>query len=163
MHLDQLETIVPVLGVAILRSAWIELDSTVQAIMWQPLLMFLKRMYYICIAIYVKFSYDSPEFPQSWTLDDSIKYNEEDGGSGSEAESNDESQSVLKTVVPSSFPQKQPSQAYLEFLQFLQLGCSGSPSQGYPTVVIVLSTIPSSVCRLFLKLLLLAHIIAYRL
>jgi len=38
-----------------------------------------------------------------------------------------------------------PSLAYQDFLQFLQLGCSGSPVEGYPTVVITLSTIPSSV------------------
>lgn len=37
------------------------------------------------------------------------------------------------------------SVAYAEFLQFLELGCSGSPTQGYPTIVIILSTIPSSV------------------
>jgi hypothetical protein len=37
------------------------------------------------------------------------------------------------------------SGAYQDFLQFLQLGCSESPIQGYPTVVIALSTIPSSV------------------
>jgi len=38
-----------------------------------------------------------------------------------------------------------PSLAYQDFLQFLQLGCSDSPVEGYPTVVITLSTIPSSV------------------
>jgi len=41
-----------------------------------------------------------------------------------------------------------PSLAYQDFLQFLQLGCSGSPAEGYPTVVIALSTIPSSVSYL---------------
>ena len=38
-----------------------------------------------------------------------------------------------------------PTLAYREFLQFLELGCSGSPLQGYPTVIIILSTIPPSV------------------
>jgi len=42
----------------------------------------------------------------------------------------------------------QPSEAYREFLQFLELGCAGSPVDGYPTVLVVLSTIPSSVCPL---------------
>lgn len=37
------------------------------------------------------------------------------------------------------------SHAFAEFLQFLQLGCSGSPVQGYPTIVVILSTVPSSV------------------
>lgn len=42
------------------------------------------------------------------------------------------------------------SEAYREFLQFLELGCAGSPVDGYPTVLVVLSTIPSSVCSLLL-------------
>lgn len=45
----------------------------------------------------------------------------------------------------SSAPAPAPSQAYKEFLQFLELGCFGSPVQGYPVIVIILSTIPSSV------------------
>ena len=97
-----------------------------------------------------RFSYNSPEFPQSWTLDD-IKKDEGDGGSESEVENDDEPQHAAKTVAPSSLPQKQVSQAYIEFLRFLQLGCSGSPLQGYPTVMIILSTIPSSVRSLFLN------------
>lgn len=35
--------------------------------------------------------------------------------------------------------------AYREFLEFLELGCGGSPLQGYPTIMIVISTLPSSV------------------
>jgi len=93
----------------------------------------------------LKPSHNSPEFPHSWTLDDTRKDDEEDADSGSEAENDDEPQHAVKAAIPSSPP---PSQAYLEFLQFLQLGCSGSPLQGYPTVVITLSTIPSSVRRL---------------
>jgi hypothetical protein len=147
-----LESIVPVLGFAILRSAWVELDPTVQEIMWQPLLVFLKRMYHF-ILFYSRFTLNflmiSPDFPQSWTLDD-IKKDEGDDGSESEVENDDEPQHAAKTVTPSSLPQKQASQAYREFLQFLQLGCSGSPLQGYPTVMIILSTIPSSVRCLFL-------------
>ena len=42
------------------------------------------------------------------------------------------------------------SQAYIEFQQFLQLGCSGSPVQGYPTVVVIISTIPTSVSSFIL-------------
>jgi hypothetical protein len=33
-------------------------------------------------------------------------------------------------------------------LQFLELGCGGSPIQGYSTVILVISSIPSSV-RIF--------------
>lgn len=55
LYLGRLETVVPVLGIAILRSAWVELDSIVQGVMWQPLLMFLKRMH-LSSANHFKFS-----------------------------------------------------------------------------------------------------------
>ena len=38
-----------------------------------------------------------------------------------------------------------PSLPYREFRQFLETGCMGSPITGYPAVLIILSTIPSSV------------------
>ena len=59
-----------------------------------------------------------------------------------EDDADDQSQDV-------SNEKKKASGAYQEFLQFLELGCSGSPIQGYPTVVIILSTIPPSVRLLF--------------
>ena len=34
------------------------------------------------------------------------------------------------------------SAAYAEFLAFLSLGCNGSPVHGYPTLIVILSTIP---------------------
>lgn len=37
------------------------------------------------------------------------------------------------------------SLAYEEFRQFLELGCMGSAVQGYPAIIIILSTIPPSV------------------
>lgn len=39
---ERIQTFLPVLAPAILRSAWIETQSTVQSAMWQPLLRFLK-------------------------------------------------------------------------------------------------------------------------
>jgi len=47
--------------------------------------------------------------------------------------------------------QQQPTRSvvYQEFLQYLQLGCAGQPLQGYPAVIIVLSTIPPSVSSYF--------------
>lgn len=56
-----------------------------------------------------------------------------------EDEADDQGQGLLEE-------NRQNSGAYQEFLQFLELGCSGAPIQGYPTVVIILSTIPPSVC-----------------
>lgn len=34
---------------------------------------------------------------------------------------------------------------FKNFLRFLELGCGGSPAQGYPTLVVILSTIPEEV------------------
>lgn len=127
-----LQEFAAVLARAILRSAFVEHDSNVQSAMWYPLLLFLKgqsisnlrRRFLMCRA----------EFPESWELE--IKANQED----LEDESEDE-----EVTEPSSKAVAMPSLAYREFLQFLQNGCSGSPIQGYPTVVVILSTISSSV------------------
>ncbi|KAG7441328.1 uncharacterized protein BT62DRAFT_937246 [Guyanagaster necrorhizus] len=107
-----IQTQLSTLSAAILHSAWVESDTTVHTVMWQPLLRFLK------------------DHPNAWELADSPRL-EEDGSSDEE----DEEQHPPLKGRPS----------YDEFLQFLQLGCSGSPIQGYPTVVIIISTIPSSI------------------
>lgn len=80
------------------------------------------------------------EFPKAWDLE--IAYhipkhvrNQED------SDEEDEEDEELDTADKP----KLESKAYQEFLQFLQLGCSGSPLQGYPTVVVILSTISSNV------------------
>lgn len=94
------------------------------------------------------------EFPNCWDLElgrsyrtsadenaeDEDEEDEEDEGEGEEARKPEKmsEEAPAPKVVKSSL-------AYQEFLQFLQLGCSGNPVQGYPTIVIVLSTIPSSV------------------
>ena len=41
------------------------------------------------------------------------------------------------------------SSAFREFLQFLALGCYGSPTQGYPAIVVIISTIPPSARSIF--------------
>ncbi|KAF8198654.1 hypothetical protein BJ912DRAFT_1055525 [Pholiota molesta] len=122
-HKDRLQSTVPIIGTAVLRSAWIELDSLVQGVMRQPLLKFLKQ------------------FPQSWTLDIS-KDTEDHEPSDSDADSDAEKETLPKDT--SSLPAKGASPAYEEFLGFLRSGCSGSPVEGYPTVLIIVSTIPSS-------------------
>lgn len=68
------------------------------------------------------------------------QHNQDDSNSDSENDSESGKKEGLITNTNAK------SLAYQEFLQFLQLGCSGSPLQGYPTVVIVISTIPSLVC-----------------
>jgi hypothetical protein len=40
------------------------------------------------------------------------------------------------------------TEAYNQFLVYLQRGCNGCPSEGYPTVLVILSTLPAEVsCR----------------
>ncbi|GLB39355.1 putative ring finger [Lyophyllum shimeji] len=117
----RMEPLLPTLSVATLRSAWVEPDSTVHAAMWQPLLKFLK------------------EFPNAWEIERLYDYANEEGAA-EDAESEDSEAEGEKQA-----PLSKRSEAYQEFLRFLELGCNGSPLQGYPTVVIVVSTIPSSI------------------
>jgi hypothetical protein len=65
------------------------------------------------------------------------------------ADESDEDESDTEDIVKKpaeGLSVTRPSRAYQEFLGFLESGCAGSPLQGYPTVVVVVSTIPSSVC-----------------
>lgn len=70
----------------------------------------------------------------------------ENEGDGDE-DSDDDEDDQIKAPAPSNTPKV--SQAYREFLQFLELGCSGSPIQGYPAILVILSTIPPSVRSLW--------------
>lgn len=49
------------------------------------------------------------------------------------------------SISPSQILPTQHPHVYKTFLRFLELGCGGSPVQGYPTLVVILSTIPHSV------------------
>ncbi|PPQ64462.1 hypothetical protein CVT24_008472 [Panaeolus cyanescens] len=120
-HKDNIGQFLPLLSRAILRSAWIETDVLVQGSMWQPLLVFLKQ------------------FPESWRLVSAPDV-KADGDSES-----DESEQEEVAAPPASSKDNAQSDAYDEFLRFLELGCSGSPQQGYPAVVLIVSTIPSSI------------------
>ena len=128
---DELDPLVLILSTVILRSSWVEIDASVQGVMWQPLLTFLKgTLSQYLLGICVLFS-SLVAFPQSWTI-------ELRGVDDFEDEAGNQGQ-----VVPEE--NRKSSGAYQEFLQFLELGCSGSPIQGYPTVLVVLSTIPPCV------------------
>ncbi|KAG2132698.1 uncharacterized protein EDB93DRAFT_1323055 [Suillus bovinus] len=112
---------IPILSVVLLRSAWVETDSGVRNALFQPVLIFLK------------------EFPNAWILEGAYEPDKHEDGDDSDSD-NEESEN--KT---SSTRKEHSSEAYRDFLQFLELGCAGSPIDGYPTVLVVLSTIPSSV------------------
>lgn len=95
------------------------------------------------------------EFPNCWNveLENSQIFvnqeeNDDDDDDDDEGEDEDEGDQEGGRPQQAQAPMEKnikSSLSYQEFLQFLQLGCLGSPVQGYPTVVIILSTIPSSV------------------
>ncbi|KAG1741443.1 uncharacterized protein EDB91DRAFT_1130453 [Suillus paluster] len=113
-----IEPFIPILSVAILRSAWVETDPGVRNTLFQPVLLFLK------------------EFPNAWTLEAAYDPDKHEDGDESDSDSEERETTTRK---------EKSFEAYREFLQFLELGCAGSPVDGYPTVLVVLSTIPSSV------------------
>lgn len=80
------------------------------------------------------------EFPNAWELEAAYDADVED----EEEHSNFEGGGGKKddhVVTP-----RGQSEGYRSFLTFLETGCSGSPVRNYPIVVVVLSTIPPSVC-----------------
>jgi len=119
----ELDAFLPILSVFILRSAWVEPDAVVRTSMWHPLLKFIagKCPPYFMVPTFII----SLEYPQCWELDARFSPDVDESESESEAD-----------------PGLPPSAAYKDFLRFLELGCRGSPRQGYPALVIVLSTIP---------------------
>ncbi|KAI0036224.1 hypothetical protein K488DRAFT_41686 [Vararia minispora EC-137] len=117
----EIQPLVPMLSVAVLWSAFCEPDVQVRGAMLTPWLTFLK------------------EFPSAWELEAAYRGDEgEDGEEGSEHEHEDASDEPKERIVSS-----EPSLAFRMFLQFLELGCNGSPLQSYPTILIILSTVPS--------------------
>ena len=80
------------------------------------------------------------EYPSAWTVEAEPEEEDED----EDEDSDNEGAEGPKPPRPPAGAT--PSQAYAEFLQFLTTGCNGSPIQGYPAILVILSTIPSSVC-----------------
>lgn len=111
--------------------------------MWKPLLVFLKGLFYYCIVAPTGVLKYIPELPTAWELEAaSIEQEEAEDESGSD----DEDEATLKEPkTPKAPAAPQLSKSYPEFLQFLELGCNGSPLQGYPAVLVILSTIPCAV------------------
>ena len=88
------------------------------------------------------------EHPIAWELD-AKRSKDGEGDDNDEGDSDaDEESQLQNTQADQSNDSVAPlvsSPAYREFLQFLELGCSGSPLQGYPTVIVIISTISPSV------------------
>jgi hypothetical protein len=97
------------------------------------------------ITIYIGFI----EFPNAWELERDLDNNDTEtkGDESNEEEDGDESDTEdnTKKPHPGGVNLTRPSRAYQEFLSFLESGCAGSPLQGYPAIMVIVSTIPSSV------------------
>ena len=99
--------------------------------MLQPLLTFLTSS---SIGMLTNIFADiAQDFPDAWKHADRPIKQEDDPDANNGGDDDEVYQSTGTSL------------AFKEFLQFLELGCSGVPVQEYPTVVIVLSTMPSSV------------------
>jgi E3 ubiquitin-protein ligase listerin len=141
-----MEKMLPMLSTAVLRSAWVEPDAAVRGVMWQPLLTFLKGVAIVYCFCNSKMTDAYIEFPDAWNLAGADKTEDRDENGSHSEDSEEETNDIVQQpqqVMPHGITSQ--SIAYQEFLQFLELGCSGSPSQGYPTIVIILSTITSPV------------------
>ncbi|KAG8216452.1 hypothetical protein J3R82DRAFT_6559 [Butyriboletus roseoflavus] len=142
------EPIIRILSTAVLRSAWVETDVGVRAALGGPLMLFLR------------------DYSQAWTIDvesasrdynnldasdqgaegDESDYSDAESESDSESEMDGDGDDDVTNSATESLPNGQlMSEAYTEFLQFLELGCSGSPIEGYPLVLVVLAGIPKSI------------------
>ncbi|KAG9026368.1 hypothetical protein FRB95_008907 [Tulasnella sp. JGI-2019a] len=120
------------LSTVMLRSAWVEPDSGVRSAMWEPLLLLLTEL----PLAWLHSVGDDPSQPREGATASATDINEDDE-EGSEHTENDESIEVRGRNI-----------AYEEFLDFLKLGCGGSPRQGYPAVLIITSTLPPTVLTL---------------
>jgi hypothetical protein len=91
----------------------------------------------------------SIEFPDAWNLTVANKAEDVDADDSHSEDSEDETNNIFEQSDQTKSEGIATRRiAYKEFLRFLELGCSGSPSQGYPTIIIILSTIPTSVSNI---------------
>jgi hypothetical protein len=115
--------------------------------MWRPWLKFLKSMLWprLCRC---HSAHAVADFPRAWEIDAAFelrKANESESDKEDDDSGAEEEPIILPASIPSSNGKRSPG--FADFLQFLELGCGGSPLGGYPTVIVVLSSIPPSVCN----------------
>lgn len=144
-YLDETSGLVSLLSVAVLRSSFAEPSVQVRGTMWRPWLKFLKGTFwsgYFCLDI----THYTIEYPRSWEIDAAFelpKATESDSDEEDEEFDKEDDNSKQQPTIPVVHGGRSPG--FADFLQFLELGCGGSPLQGYPAVLAFLHTIPSSV------------------
>ena len=87
----------------------------------------------------------SAAFPNAWEIE-AHEVDADQDESDDEVDEDEHKEGTLNCAQQTQSPNGHvESHAYKEFLQFLELGCYGSALQGYPTIIIIMSTIPTSV------------------
>ena len=145
-HIDEITSLAPMLSVAVLRSSFAEPNAQVRGTMWRPWLKFLKRALSPGSCCHQN-AHCVAEFPRAWEIDaafDPHKVNKNESDEEDDGSSAEEGPDVQ--VASTNVAKDQRSSGFTDFLQFLELGCGGSPLQGYPAVIVILSSIPPSVC-----------------
>jgi E3 ubiquitin-protein ligase listerin len=137
-------SLVPILSVAVLRSSFAEPSVQVRGTMWRPWLKFIKSMtlHWFC---YCYNTHCATAYPRSWEIDATFDPNEANEGDSDEDDGSDAEEETTERPAPGHIVKDGRSPAFVDFLQFLELGCGGSPLQGYPAILPILSSIPSSV------------------
>lgn len=140
--------LLPIIGSAVLRSAWTEPDSGARSAMWEPLLRLLTSKLNVGLPrVHLFLTHYIIENPKIWEMErgkQATHSDDDESDSGSE-DDNSDAEPDGRHLNQAPRPPPSQSEAHREFLQFLQLGCYGSPAQGYPAIVVILSTIPPSV------------------
>jgi hypothetical protein len=111
--------------------------------MWRPWLKFLKGTPWprICCLI----THYPVEFPRAWEIDAAFELPKATESDSDEDEDEDNEDDHPKQQPAAPVLKGGRSPGFADFLQFLELGCGGSPLQGYPAVLAFLHSIPSSV------------------
>ena len=144
-YIDEIASLAPMLSVAVLRSSFAEPNAQVRGTMWRPWLKFLKRALSPGSCCHQN-AHRVAEFPRAWEIDaafDPHKVNKGESDEEDDGSSAEEGPDVQ--VASTNVAKLQRSLGFADFLQFLELGCGGSPLQGYPAVIVILSSIPPSV------------------
>lgn len=120
------------LGTAAIRSAWAETDTAVRTLMWDGFLPLITG------------------FPEVWNtepieLSPRATSAQDDSDDDDDVSGKDAAEMHTEQGARSDFTTTCGRLAFTDFLHFLELGCQGSAIQSYPTIVIVLSTIPESI------------------
>jgi E3 ubiquitin-protein ligase listerin len=137
-------SLVPILSVAVLRSSFVEPSVQVRGTMWRPWLKFLKGTTPHCFCRRHN-AHGVTDYPRVWEIDATFELHKANEGDSDEEDGSDAEEGKTDQPASGCTVKDGRSPAFADFLQFLELGCGGSPLQGYPAILVVLSSIPPSV------------------